>query len=175
MPFLTFSRLFSFIWSYLLCKLESFLGFVTKCSLLEMDFPESLTLNMRLLPTEGISKNYKERKIACTVKLPALYACTNGDTYDFQSTLWWSSRVLSIFRSVWLKRSTISFPIGWYGVVLVFSTPAKKQSSLITLLSKFLPWSLWRRAGKPLCKMIFSKSNLAVVLAFWSLVGNACA
>ena len=78
-----------------------------------------------------------------------LYACTSCGTNLFQFRFCYSSKVRSMEIKVLLKRSVQPFPIGWYGVVRDFFMPAMAHSSLMILLSKFLPWSLWILVGNP--------------------------
>ncbi|KAH3837165.1 hypothetical protein DPMN_110545 [Dreissena polymorpha] len=84
----------------------------------------------------NIKKKGEYPVLSCRV---ALYTWINTGIYDYQSVFLSSSNVPSILSKIWLKRSTIPFPMGRYGVVLVFSTAAKRHNSLITCNSKLAP------------------------------------
>ena len=56
------------------------------------------TARRKCLP--NFKKNGEQTIESCLVEL---YAWTDGATYDFQSCLWESCNVLSMFRSVWLN------------------------------------------------------------------------
>ena len=83
-------------------------------------------------------------------------------------------RAQIIFPKVLLNRSTLPLPIGWYGVVWDFLTPATSSNSLISWLSNDAPWSEWIRSGKPYIQKYLSHNCLATCFADWSLHGNEC-
>lgn len=53
----------------------------------------------------------------------------------------WHERAQIMLPSVLLKYSTLPLPIGWYGVIQDFLTPATFNSSLISRLSNNAAWS----------------------------------
>ena len=55
----------------------------------------------------------------------------------------------SDLNNVLLSRSACPSDLGWKGVVLDFSMPARRQSSCINLDSKFFPWSECNCRGIP--------------------------
>ena len=64
-----------------------------------------------------------------------------------QRDFWVSVKVRSIHKSVRLKRSTLTFPWGWYGVVWECCTP-HSSSSQWRQFSNSPPWSWWILNGK---------------------------
>ena len=78
-----------------------------------------------------------------------------------------------MFNSLLLKRSTIPFPAGWYGVVLYLAIPVNLQSFDMIWLTKVAPWSEWSFRGNPYGTTKPLNKDSAVVLAFWFFVGIA--
>ena len=106
----------------------------------------------------------------------AAYNC--GPKMEYGSSSRISDRffkVPSIFIKVLLNLSVIPFPIGWYGVVLVFLMLSSLQSSWMVLLSNCGPWSPCKTDGIPYCITKFLKSASVVVLAVRFFVGMAWA
>ena len=89
----------------------------------------------------------------------------------YQFCLWCDFKGPSMFNIVQLNLSHMPFPIGWQLVVLDFFIPVSWQSSLITLLSKLVPWSEWILLGIPYYTMEWLKK----ASASWFLVGMAWA
>ena len=91
-------------------------------------------------------KHEIERGVPSGFMLAAIICVCQNFNIRSQSAFCSTSRVPNKVR---LNRSVIPFPCGWYGDVLLFTTPSKLHGSQMTAASKLLPWSECNRSGMP--------------------------